>query len=102
MLELLLLPLSLSLPPAAPVLQEDASAEQAEEKARKPKREGLPEKVEGTLPLEWADEAGTTLPIGVMLGGAFGADELLFSLAAELEAARPWYHRYDDLWTSLT
>jgi amidase len=55
-----------------------------------------------SLPLEWADEAGTTLPIGVMLGGAFGADELLFSLAAELEAARPWYHRYDDLWTSLT
>ena len=55
MLELLLLPLSLSLPPAAPVLQEDASAEQAEEKPRKPKREGLPEKVEGVLPLEWAD-----------------------------------------------
>jgi amidase len=55
-----------------------------------------------SLPLEWTQESGAIVPVGVMLGGAFGADELLLSLAAELEAARPWYHRYADLWTSLT
>ena len=55
-----------------------------------------------SLPLEWTQESGTIVPVGVMLGGAFGADELLLSLAAELEVARPWYHRYADLWTSLT
>ena len=30
------------------------------------------------------------LPIGVMLGGRFGADSLLLSLAAALEAVAPW------------
>ncbi len=55
-----------------------------------------------SLPTQWTQQSGTTLPVGVMLGAAFGADELLLSLAAELEAARPWYHRYGDLWTSLT
>lgn len=55
-----------------------------------------------SLPLEWVEQSGTTLPVGVMLGGAFGADEMVLSLAAQLEQARPWYHRYTDLWTSLT
>ena len=63
MLEILLpLSLALSAPPApaptaaftAALPQEDA-AEAKPAKPRKPKREGLPEKVEGTLPLEWAD-----------------------------------------------
>ena len=63
MLEIFLhLSLALPAPPApaptapltAALPQEDA-AEAKPAKPRKPKREGLPEKVEGTLPLEWAD-----------------------------------------------
>ncbi len=33
------------------------------------------------------------LPIGVHLGAAFGGEELLFSLAGQIERARPWFHR---------
>ncbi|HSI93670.1 MAG TPA: amidase [Jiangellaceae bacterium] len=43
-----------------------------------------------SLPLHRADVDGTTLPVGVMLGGRLGADERLLSLAAQLEAAQPW------------
>lgn len=35
----------------------------------------------------------TGLPVGVQIGAAFGADELLFSLAGQIEAARPWAAR---------
>lgn len=40
-----------------------------------------------TLPLGWSDEG---LPIGVMLAGRPAGEALLLSLAAQLEAARPW------------
>jgi len=40
-----------------------------------------------SLPLHTAVVDGTPLPIGVMLGGRFGAEELLLSVAAELEEA---------------
>ena len=43
-----------------------------------------------SLPLFWSD-AG--LPIGVQIATAFGEDEALMALSAELEAARPWFHR---------
>ncbi len=43
-----------------------------------------------SVPLGWT-EAGQ--PRGVMLTGAFGADDLLFSLAGQLERAAPWAHR---------
>jgi len=33
------------------------------------------------------------LPIGVQFGAAFGRDGLLFSLAGQLERARPWFER---------
>lgn len=51
-----------------------------------------------SLPLGEAvvpDDAGVpvTLPVGVMLGAAHGADALLLSLAARLEEAAPWAHR---------
>jgi amidase len=51
-----------------------------------------------SLPLSWHHSEDHLLPIGVMLGGDFGAEESLLSLAAELEAARPWHHRYRGLW----
>lgn len=47
-----------------------------------------------SVPLHWTD-AG--LPVGVQFGAAYGEDGLLIALAAELERARPWFHRRPDL-----
>ena len=44
-----------------------------------------------SVPLHWTD-AG--LPLGVQLVGRLGADGVLLQLAAQLEEARPWFHRY--------
>jgi Asp-tRNA(Asn)/Glu-tRNA(Gln) amidotransferase A subunit family amidase len=43
-----------------------------------------------SVPLYWTDD---DLPIGVQIGGRFGGEDLLFRLAAQLEAARPWFGR---------
>jgi amidase len=43
-----------------------------------------------SLPLHWND-AG--LPIGVQLVAAYGREDLLVRMAAQLEAAAPWAHR---------
>jgi Asp-tRNA(Asn)/Glu-tRNA(Gln) amidotransferase A subunit family amidase len=43
-----------------------------------------------TVPLHWS-EAG--LPMGTQLVAAYGNEALLFRLAAQLEAARPWFDR---------
>ncbi|MEH6810265.1 MAG: amidase family protein [Hyphomonas oceanitis] len=40
-----------------------------------------------SVPLSWSPEG---LPIGSMFSGKSGDDQLLFELALELEAARPW------------
>jgi amidase/6-aminohexanoate-cyclic-dimer hydrolase len=47
-----------------------------------------------SLPLHWNAEG---LPIGVHLAARFGADETLMALSAEIEAARPWFHRRPPL-----
>ena len=47
-----------------------------------------------SLPLHWTAEG---LPLGVQLVGRLGADGLLVQLAAELEEAAPWFHRYAEL-----
>lgn len=43
-----------------------------------------------TLPLHW-NTGG--LPIGTQVLGPFGGERLLFSLAGQLEMARPWFNR---------
>ena len=44
-----------------------------------------------SLPLHW-NEAG--LPIGVQLVAAYGREDLLIRVAAQLEQARPWKDRW--------
>ena len=43
-----------------------------------------------SVPLHWSAEG---LPVGIHLAGRSGEDDLLFSLCAELEAAKPWFQR---------
>jgi amidase len=43
-----------------------------------------------SVPLEWSDEG---LPIGLHFVARLGAEEMLYSLAAQLERARPWHDR---------
>ena len=47
-----------------------------------------------TVPLHWTPEG---LPVGVQFGAGFGREDLLFRLAAQLEDARPWFHRAPSL-----
>ncbi|HLY38802.1 MAG TPA: amidase [Candidatus Binatia bacterium] len=43
-----------------------------------------------SLPLHWSDDG---LPIGVQLVAAYGREDLLIRVAAQLEEARPWRER---------
>ena len=43
-----------------------------------------------SVPLCWSSDG---LPIGIHLAGRFGEDEVLMSLCADLERARPWFDR---------
>ena len=47
-----------------------------------------------SLPLHWNADG---LPIGLMLGAAFGAEDVLFRLSAQLEAAQPWHDRHPPI-----
>ncbi|GAA1789341.1 amidase [Nocardioides hankookensis] len=52
-----------------------------------------------SVPLHWTT---TGLPLGVQLVGPLASDGLLLRLAAQLEEAQPWFHRYADLDPALT
>ena len=43
-----------------------------------------------SVPLHWS--AGE-LPIGIQIAGRYGDEASLFRVAAQLEQARPWFHR---------
>ena len=47
-----------------------------------------------SVPLHWTS---ANLPLGVQLVGRLGSDGGLLQLAAQLEEARPWAHRYRDV-----
>jgi amidase len=47
-----------------------------------------------SLPLHWSADG---LPIGVQLVARVGREDLLFRVAAQLEAARPWRARRPPL-----
>jgi len=51
-----------------------------------------------SLPLHWSKEGSAEgsakeLPVGVQLGAAYGREDVLIRLAAQLEQARPWSAR---------
>jgi amidase len=48
-----------------------------------------------SLPLHWTPEG---LPIGIQLAAGRGKEQLLLSLAAQLEEARPWHERRPPIW----
>ena len=47
-----------------------------------------------TVPLHWS---GDGLPIGVHFAGRYGEEATLLRLAAQLEAAQPWFDRVPQL-----
>lgn len=47
-----------------------------------------------SLPLFWNDDG---LPVGVQLVAAYGREDLLLSVAAQLEAAQPWADRHPTI-----
>lgn len=52
-----------------------------------------------SVPLHWqaAAPGGPELPVGVQFTGRFGAEDICLRLAAQLEAAQPWAHRWPSL-----
>ncbi len=51
-----------------------------------------------SLPLHRTEIGGTTIPVGVMLGGRHGSEEILLAVAVRLEEARPWRDVRPPVW----
>lgn len=91
--DLVLSPTMAKLPPALGVFAAGPDPMRPVELSRPFVAFTLPFNISGqpaiSLPLYWND-AG--LPIGVQLAARYGREDLLLSVAASLEAARPWGH----------
>lgn len=48
-----------------------------------------------TVPINWTEDG---LPIGIQLVGRPNDEETIISLAASLEQAEPWIHRWPSMW----
>ncbi|MCZ4297975.1 amidase [Henriciella marina] len=48
-----------------------------------------------SLPLHWTDDG---LPLGMMFGARLGKEELLYSIAGQIERAQPWASRRPPVW----
>ena len=94
-----LTPLLSTLPPAVGSIRDDAdpAADFAAQKRLTPFAAAY--NVTGqpaiALPLHWT---GDGLPVGVQLVGRPAGEAGLLSLAAQLEAARPWHDRRPEVW----
>ncbi|MFN3313373.1 MAG: amidase [Hyphomonas sp.] len=54
-----------------------------------------------SLPLHWTKPTATApqgLPLGMMFGARYGREDLLISLAGQLERAAPWAQRKPPVW----
>lgn len=50
-----------------------------------------------SVPLHWSDN---NLPIGMMFGARYGEEALLYSLAGQLEQAKPWFDKTPPIFFS--
>jgi amidase len=48
-----------------------------------------------SLPLHWTDDG---LPVGVQLVGRLLDEAMVLRVSAQIERARPWAHRYPEVW----
>jgi amidase len=48
----------------------------------------------GVVPVAWTDDG---LPVGVQIIAAYGRDDVVLNVMAQLEAARPWAQRWPDV-----
>ena len=48
-----------------------------------------------SLPLHWTDDG---LPLGMMFGARLGKEELLYSIAGQIERAQPWADKRPPVW----
>jgi amidase len=96
--DVLLTPTTTQPPPRLGVMAPDAELEQLSSMIGALTRLVAPFNATGqpamSLPLHWTADG---LPVGVQLVAAYGREDLLLRLAAQLEAAQPWHGRLPGL-----
>jgi amidase len=96
--DVLLTPTTTQPPPRLGMMAPDADLEQLSSMIGALTRLVAPFNATGqpamSLPLHWTADG---LPVGVQLVAAYGREDLLLRLAAQLEAAQPWHGRLPGL-----